>query len=407
MKQIKIGLLWHSANSGNLGVGALTVGNMALAREAAADIGLEAVFTIFGPDDRDPCYIHGVEVFPLTARTMLDPRCFARAVAPLDCVLDISSGDSFTDIYPLKRFGWIVLTKAIVVMQGVPLVFSPQTIGPFAGATVAKRALGRLARWTMRRARAVTVRDGRSFDAVRVLVPGIEPVMSAEVAFALPWTPAAHLAAVSPASAGQRWRIGLNVSGLLWRGGYTGRGEFNLGYDYKALMIAVIESLLAAGTYRIELFCHVVGTGVLVDNGDGDGDSGVADELALRYPALVRVADFASPSAAKSYISGLDLVIAARMHACIAAFSSGVPVVPVSYSRKFEGLFDSLGYARVVPYTGMTTADAHAFIMHAVGQRDEMKAEVAAGLTCIEPRLDAYRHVLREVFGEIKKAKEG
>ena len=33
------------------------------------------------------------------------------------------------------------------------------------------------------------------------------------------------------------------------------------------------------------------------------------------------------------------------MHSTIAAFSSGVPVVPISYSRKFNGLFiDTLGY---------------------------------------------------------------
>ena len=41
----------------------------------------------------------------------------------------------------------------------------------------------------------------------------------------------------------------------------------------------------------------------------------------------------------------------ARMHACIAAFSSGVPVVPMAYSRKFEGLFGSLGYDRTVDCT--------------------------------------------------------
>jgi polysaccharide pyruvyl transferase WcaK-like protein len=33
------------------------------------------------------------------------------------------------------------------------------------------------------------------------------------------------------------------------------------------------------------------------------------------------------------------------MHACIAAFSSGVPVFPLAYSRKFNGLFgDTLLY---------------------------------------------------------------
>ena len=33
------------------------------------------------------------------------------------------------------------------------------------------------------------------------------------------------------------------------------------------------------------------------------------------------------------------------MHACIASFSTGVPVYPLAYSRKFNGLFgDTLNY---------------------------------------------------------------
>ena len=39
--ELTIGLLWHSPNSGNLGVGALTLGNIALARKAAEEGGTE------------------------------------------------------------------------------------------------------------------------------------------------------------------------------------------------------------------------------------------------------------------------------------------------------------------------------------------------------------------------------
>ena len=39
----------------------------------------------------------------------------------------------------------------------------------------------------------------------------------------------------------------------------------------------------------------------------------------------------------------------ARMHATIGAFSSGVPVIPMAYSRKFNGLFvDTLQYDAMV-----------------------------------------------------------
>ncbi len=387
MKSVQIGLLWHSDRSGNLGVGALTVGNIALVRGVAAEVGIDPRFVILGFNDAGVPYVDdaAVRFEPFGTRTA---PAFARSIGRLDCVLDIGAGDSFTDIYPTKRFAWIVLSKVAAILQGVPLVFSPQTIGPFLGGSAAKRALGRAAFWTMRRARAVVTRDDRSRDAVRAAVPGVEPVYSVDVAFALPWTPAAPVAG--------RRRIGLNVSGLLWRGGYTGRGEFNLGYDYRALMTGVIEALLARGDVTVELICHVNGYAASPDN-----DGTVADELAARYPALVRVPDFASPSAAKSYISGLDALVAARMHACIAAFSSGVPVVPISYSRKFEGLFGSLGYTRVVPWTGMDTETALAFVTAALAEPEALRREVAEGLTAVAARLDAYRAVLRAVLREV------
>lgn len=388
-KTIRIGLLWHSANSGNLGVGALTVGNMRIASEVAARFGLTPEFTIFSLGDPGAIYIDNARVFWLDGRSMIDPRGYGATVARMDCVLDIGAGDSFTDIYPLRRFTWIILGKVIALMRGVPLIFSPQTIGPFVGETAVKRAMNGLARWTMRRARAVVVRDTRSAVEVRRVVPGVEPVEAVDVAFALPWT-------APPPHAG-RPRIGLNISGLLWRGGYTGKGEFGLGFDYRALMTATIEALLARGDVTVELICHVNGSG------GPDDDGTCADEIVARWPALVRVPDFASPSAAKSHIAGLDMLVGARMHACIAAFSSGVPVVPVSYSRKFEGLFGSLGYTRLVPHTGMTTDAALAFILAALDDRPALAAEIAAGLRQVEARLDTYRAVLARQFEAVAR----
>jgi colanic acid/amylovoran biosynthesis protein len=389
-REISIGLLWHSDRSGNLGVGALTVGNIAIARAVAAELGLVPRFTILGFGDAGTPYIADADVTfaPLGARTI---PAFVARVGRLDCVLDIGAGDSFTDIYPVKRFAWIVLSKVATILRGVPLVFSPQTIGPFVGGRAVTRWLGRVAAWTVQRACAVVVRDDKSLDAVRALAPGVVPVYAVDVAFALPWTSA-------PPVAGPP-RIGINVSGLLWRGGYTGCSEFNLGFDYKDLMTRLIEALLAAGDCTVELIIHVNGSTTSPDN-----DGPVADELAAAYPALVRIPDFASPSAAKSHISGLDALIAARMHASIAAFSSGVPVIPVSYSRKFEGLFGSLGYARVVPHTGMATDAALGFILDALDDRAALRAEVADGLTRVAARLDAYRDVLHTLFSKTRAA---
>jgi polysaccharide pyruvyl transferase WcaK-like protein len=44
------------------------------------------------------------------------------------------------------------------------------------------------------------------------------------------------------------------------------------------------------------------------------------------------------------YIIGLcDFFIGSRMHACIAAISQNIPTVGLAYSKKFEGVFESVG----------------------------------------------------------------
>lgn len=69
---------------------------------------------------------------------------------------------------------------------------------------------------------------------------------------------------------------------------------------------------------------------------------------AAEFPGSVLAPAFASPSEAKSYIAGMDFFMGARMHACITALLSGVPVVPMAYSLKFEGLFGSLDWTRAL-----------------------------------------------------------
>src|SRR4051794_21617730 len=99
--RISIGLLWHSVNSGNLGVGALTVSNLALARQAAEAVGLKPSFHILGFVDHGNHYVVGddVEVVPMRGRAILPGGPYWRRLRELDCVLDIGAGDSFTDIY--------------------------------------------------------------------------------------------------------------------------------------------------------------------------------------------------------------------------------------------------------------------------------------------------------------------
>src|SRR3546814_1842385 len=102
-------------------------------------------------------------------------------------------------------------------------------------------------------------------------------------------------------------------------------------------------------------------------------DGQAADRFAAEFPGTIRVTDFAGPCEAKSYISSLDYLVAGRMHACIAAFSSGTLVMTVAYSRKFSGLFGTLGYDFILPVRGMDTQVAHDLPMECLGKREMMR----------------------------------
>jgi polysaccharide pyruvyl transferase WcaK-like protein len=86
------------------------------------------------------------------------------------------------------------------------------------------------------------------------------------------------------------------------------------------------------------------------------------------------------------------------MHACIAAFSSGVPVIPMAYSRKFNGLFGTLGYEHVADCKKESGEMVVKRIMEALAQRDAIQRDVAASLQHVEARLGRYEASLRNVL---------
>lgn len=384
LRPITIGLLWHSTSSGNLGVAALTVANIAITREVAAGMGLEPRFVIIGMRDGEQCYIDDPDVCSVVVdtRAMLKPSGIWAVLEGVDCVLDIGGGDSFAEIYGAKRFGFLWSTKIMAVARRKPLLLSPQTIGPFT-----RQPYKLLARIALERAQAVVARDRKSFDFLRALAPRAKATLATDVAFELPYQD----------RSGERkenvLRIGLNVSGLLLHDAETGRNRFGLGFDYAALTRRLLTALSERPSVEIYVFAHVAARQVPTDD-----DGRACDRIAQEFPAVRRVPDFRGPSEAKSFMSGLDFVIAGRMHACIGALSAGVPVVPIAYSRKFSGLFGTLGYDWMVPATGMATEEAAAYVLDCLDRREELKADLNRSLESVSGLLDAYRAQLAELL---------
>jgi polysaccharide pyruvyl transferase WcaK-like protein len=50
----------------------------------------------------------------------------------------------------------------------------------------------------------------------------------------------------------------------------------------------------------------------------------------------------------KWLIGHCDFFLGARMHACIAALSQGIPAIGMAYSRKFAGVFESVNVPELV-----------------------------------------------------------
>lgn len=387
---LTIGLLWHSLGSSNLGVGALTLSQIAIAERAAAKINTEVQFRVFGwlgeDSYRDSSNI--ASVCDVTRSFFVPWKSpFLSQIRKCDLVLDIGEGDSFSDIYGLKRCAYFTGTKLAVWLSGQPLILSPQTIGPFKG--IAPRAI---ANFAMRRSKRVFARDHLSLEYLRL--NDIDNADEAiDVAFALPYRS-------EPRPVGAKVRVGINVSGLLYNGGYTRDNQFGLSLDYAALTHEMLDWFSARQDCEVYLVSHVVSDSLAVEN-----DLMVCQALKERYPNVHVVNRFATPVDAKTFISTLDFFVGARMHACIAAFSSGVPVVPLAYSRKFNGLFESLSY----PYFGDCKKESQDKVMNLVQdafqRRSELKAHVESGNKTAQSKLSKYEDYLVEVLESIHEQK--
>lgn len=265
-----------------------------------------------------------------------------------DYILDIGQGDSFSDIYGFTRFNSIDRIHRIAHFLHIPYCILPQTIGPFKNYKVEHRAIKSISN-----ASYCMARDKQSYDYVVGKIPSLKSVKEyIDVAFFLPY----HKIEQDTSFI----HVGINISALLWHGGYTRNNQFELKCNYKNLVTEIIDYFLGIENVQVHLIPHVVGAERTIEN-----DYGVSYDLWRQYNnSKLKLAPLAlGPVEIKSYIAGMDFFVGARMHATIGAFSSRVPVVPMAYSRKFNGLFiDTLDY----PYICDMRESDHAEIISTI-----------------------------------------
>lgn len=383
---IRVALPWHSLGHGNLGVDALTRANISILRAAAERVGRPISFETLCSTGRPSTLPDDVIIGPMPRiKPLLWGRSdFLKSIRQADLVVDIGEGDSWADIYGPKRFALQAGTKLAAIALRKPLVLAPQTIGPFDDKRIAK-----VADWTMNKARAVFSRDGLSTTYLQTHRIKSETAEYIDVAFRLPFTQRSK-------STEGKVRIGLNVSGLLFNGGYSGNNELGLTIDYADFTKRLIAALLSRPDTEIHLIPHVTA------NGGRDDDRSVVPELSATFPSIIVPEAFEDASAAKSYMSGLDFVVGGRMHACIGAFSARVPVVPIAYSRKFNGLFGTLGYSHIVDGKSLDTETALKRTLELFEKRADLLVDIDKGLALAKTQLQAYEDKLASIMASLK-----
>lgn len=316
------------------------------------------------------------------------------AILSARLVGDVRGGDSFSDIYGLKRFimAFIPVYSVILLKGGV--VHFPQTYGPF------KTRIARImAGYLLRRSSTAYARDSESRDIAQKLVGEKLPVgLSPDVAFALhPVLPEPLLTTPPFEGALPGVVIGINVNGLMYFGGYTGRNEFGLKLDYREFVSSLVIRLLDEHPGELLMVPHTFAKAGDPES-DNEASRQVREDLPPELRSRVRIVtgDYDAHEL-KGIIGQCDFFIGSRMHSCIAALSQGVPCVGVAYSMKFSGVFESVGLKEwVVDGREVDVDGALERVMDLYRMRVEARDPLASNG-------NAARGQLKEVFADILK----
>jgi colanic acid/amylovoran biosynthesis protein len=329
-------VLWADPQSGNFGVRVLAEGTANLAR-AAWGAGVEVDLQNFGTGDSNVSF---------GARSIV--RDIGRKNGPVKdklnqyaIIVDTGAGDSFTDIYGLKRLFVMIYVQRVAFRLGIPVVMGPQTIGPF------NTNLGRwAARRSLRIMHTVIARDPRSAEYAQILGREVDAT-STDVVFAL--TDRLH---------GEPLDIVVNISGLLWS-----RNHHVDSARYREEIFELVTGLQHRGR-NVSLLAHVVAPGY------DDDDVHAIEEFQRDCGAELETIFPTSLEQVRSTLASANFVIGSRMHACLNALSSGTPAIAWAYSRKFAPLMNDIGWDYVVDLANPATRPA-AETLHLIDSVDQ------------------------------------
>jgi len=265
-------------------------------------------------------------------------------------IIDISGGDSFTDLYGEWRFNAIILPKLIAIENNIPLILLPQTYGPYNS-----KACKYKASEIIKQSHYAWARDNGSFEELKNLLGGdfdkSKHFEGVDVAFLLeshqpiniPENLIKFLDSPEPT-------IGINISGLIYNDIENSKNQYGFKADYKKVIKRLIQYALKNSDANICLIPHV-----LVNNNHYESDikacTAAMIDLKLNQKDAKRIIiverNF-NQCEIKWIISQMSWFCGTRMHSTIAALSTQVPTSAIAYSLKTLRVFKTCGQGNQV-----------------------------------------------------------
>lgn len=313
-----------------------------------------------------------------------------KQILETDMVANITGGDSFSDIYGMRRFVLGFLCNWLVIFLRKRLILLPQTYGPF------RRSLTKaLAKYVLNYASLIYSRDQASVEYAKSLLNtpmGNGKVRFApDVAFILDSQKPSDMdiGLLLDVRTNESVVVGINVSGLLCYGRYAENNTFGLKEDYRRIICRIVDFLMAKKNVLILLVSHMSPPPEMAEveriENDFAACISIYKEFSTIYPQRIFIVRGSYNHSQIKYIIGLcDFFIGSRMHACIAALSQGIPVVGIAYSKKFEGVFETIGCKQMVADMHHSGTDE---ILDTVTRAFEQRETIARHLEVVIPEV--------------------
>ncbi len=303
--------------------------------------------------------IHRILPFKNFRDKIIKSNSWLSSLEEADFICDIRGGDSFSDIYGLKGYLFESIPRIVILLLKKKMVLLPQTYGPY------NSLISRItARFILKRSNLIFSRDMKSIELIRQLIKKKtflgKVKFCPDVAFSLdPEKPKTINISPSIKKKSNYKLLGFNINSLMYYGGYSRRNMFGLKFDYKNFVFKLIKLIIERTTDDILLIPHHFGPIGSINN-DYEVCKEVMEYYCNKYKSRIHLVDLEYNQNELKYIITLcDFFIGSRMHACIAALSQGIPTISVAYSKKFMGVFDSVGLSHMVidaRYTDMESA---------------------------------------------------